>query len=68
MLKQEGYDLMGAAFVVYNVLGYGMAEEIYQQSLEIEFAKNSVSKQSRIGCHVQRSEVNNCISSRPVCV
>ena len=30
MLKQEGYDLMGAAFEVYNVLGYGMAEEIYQ--------------------------------------
>ncbi len=35
MLKQEGYDLLGAAFEVYNVLGYGMAEEIYQQSLEI---------------------------------
>ena len=28
---------MGAVFEVYNVLGYGMAEEIYQQSLEIEF-------------------------------
>jgi len=37
MLKQEGYDLMGAAFEVYNELGYGMAEEVYQQSLEIEF-------------------------------
>jgi GxxExxY protein len=36
VLKQEGYDFMGAAFEVYNVLGYGMAEEIYQQSLEIE--------------------------------
>lgn len=36
MFKQEGYDLMGAAFEVCNVLGYGMAEEIYQQSLEIE--------------------------------
>ena len=36
MQKQEGYNLMGAAFEVYNVLGYGMAEEIYQQSLEIE--------------------------------
>jgi|688.fasta_scaffold294435_2 GxxExxY protein len=36
MLKQEGYDLMGAAFEVYNELGYGMAEEVYQQSLEIE--------------------------------
>ena len=36
ILKQEGYDLMGAAFEVYNELGYGMAEEIYQESLEIE--------------------------------
>lgn len=36
MLKEEGYRLMGAAFEVYNQLGYGMAEEIYQQSLEIE--------------------------------
>jgi hypothetical protein len=36
MLKQEGYDLMGAAFETYNVLGFGMSEEVYQQSLEIE--------------------------------
>jgi len=42
MLKQEGYDLMGAAFEVYNVLGYGMAEEIYQQSLEIELGLRNI--------------------------
>jgi hypothetical protein len=36
MLKDEGYRLMGAAFEVYNQLGYGMAEEVNQQSLEIE--------------------------------
>ena len=36
MLEDEGYRLMGAAFEVFNQLGYGMAEEIYQQSLEIE--------------------------------
>jgi GxxExxY protein len=36
MFKEEGYKLMGAAFEVYNQLGYGMAEEIYQQGLEIE--------------------------------
>ena len=42
MLKQEGYDLMGAAFEVYNVLGYGMAEEIYQQSLEIELGMRKI--------------------------
>lgn len=42
MLKQEGYELMGAAFEVYNVQGYGMAEEIYQQSLEIELGLRSI--------------------------
>ena len=36
MYQQEGYDFMAAAFEVYNEIGYGMAEEIYQQSLEIE--------------------------------
>ncbi|MEW6302649.1 MAG: GxxExxY protein [Verrucomicrobiota bacterium] len=34
--KDEGYKLMGAAFEVYNEQGYGLAEEIYQESFEIE--------------------------------
>jgi GxxExxY protein len=33
---------MGAAFEVYNVQGYGMAEEIYQQSLEIELGLRNI--------------------------
>lgn len=36
MYEDEGYRLMGAAFEVYNELGYGMAEEVYQQCLEVE--------------------------------
>lgn len=47
MLKQEGYDLMGAAFEVYNELGYGMSEEIYQQSLEIELTLRNIPFQSK---------------------
>ena len=42
MLKEEGYKLMGAAFEVYNQLGYGMAEEIYQESLEVELGLFSI--------------------------
>jgi len=34
--KDEGYKLMGAAFATYNEQGFGLAEEIYQESLEIE--------------------------------
>ncbi len=47
MFKEEGYRLMGAAFEVDTQLGYGMAEEIYQQSLEIELALRSIPFQSK---------------------
>jgi len=47
MLEDEGYRFMGAAFEVYNVLGYGMAEEIYQQSLEIELFLRGIRFQSK---------------------
>jgi GxxExxY protein len=42
MLKDEGYQFMAAAFEVYNQLGYGMAEEVYQQSLEIELELRTI--------------------------
>ncbi len=42
MFEEEGYALMGAAFEVYNQQGYGMAEEIYQQSLEIELGLRGI--------------------------
>lgn len=47
MLEDEGYRLMGAAFEVYNQLGYSMAEEIYQQSMEIELALRGIPFQSK---------------------
>lgn len=40
--KQEGYDLVGAAFEVYNQQGYGLAEDIYQESLELELAGRGI--------------------------
>lgn len=40
--KNEGYQLMGAAFEVYNDRGYGMAEEIYQECLEIELGLRGI--------------------------
>ena len=47
MFKEEGYKLMGAAFEVYNQLGYGMAEEVYQQSLEMELALRNIPFRSK---------------------
>lgn len=45
--KDEGYKLMGAAFEVYNEQGYGMAEEIYQESLELELELRSIPLRSK---------------------
>ena len=36
MYKDEDYKLMGAVFEVYNEQGYGLGEEIYEKSLEME--------------------------------
>jgi GxxExxY protein len=43
MLKQEGYDLMAAAFEVYNEEGFGFLEEIYQECMEIELEERGIS-------------------------
>jgi len=43
--KDEGYRFMGAAFEVYNDRGYGLAEEIYQECLEIELEMRGISQQ-----------------------
>src|SRR5437016_5562388 len=40
--KDEGYRLMGAAFEVYNDRGYGLAEEFYQECLEIELEMRGI--------------------------
>lgn len=40
---QLGYDLIGAAMEVYNELGGGLCEEIYQESFEIELAERGFS-------------------------
>jgi len=41
--KHEGYQFMAAAFEVYNDRGYGLAEEIYQECLEIELELRGIS-------------------------
>jgi GxxExxY protein len=45
--KEEGYKLMGVAFEVYNERGYGLAEEIYQECLEIELEMRGFSFQPK---------------------
>lgn len=37
LFKQEGYNLMAAAFEVYNEKGSGFLEEVYHEGLEREW-------------------------------
>jgi len=41
-LQQQGYDFMAAAFEVYNEMGQGFTEEIYQESLEDELMDRGI--------------------------
>ena len=40
--KAEGYELMGAAFEVYNELGPGFLEEVYQETMELELTSRKI--------------------------
>ena len=44
---QVGYDLMGACFEVHRVLGGGLLEEIYQESLEWELSLREIPFESK---------------------
>ena len=47
MYDQQGYRFMGAAFEVYNQVGYGMAEAVYQECLEIELGLRDIPFESK---------------------
>src|SRR5690348_10116429 len=42
ILKQECYQIIGAAMEVYNTLGPGFLEAVYQEALEIELAARDI--------------------------
>lgn len=59
--KDEGYKLMGAAFEVFNVKGGGMAEEIYQECLEIELGLRGIPFEAhrRLVCEYKGRELKS---------
>lgn len=40
--KEQSYAINGAAMQVYNTLGHGFLEAVYQEALEIEFKERSI--------------------------
>jgi GxxExxY protein len=46
-LKQESYEILGACFEVYNELGCGFLEPVYQECLELEFRSRGIPFESQ---------------------
>jgi GxxExxY protein len=42
IFKQEVYAIIGAAFEVYNTLGFGFLEAVYQEALALELRDGNV--------------------------
>lgn len=45
--KDETYQIIGACFTVYNTMGNGFLESVYQECLELEFKKSNIPFQSQ---------------------
>jgi GxxExxY protein len=50
---KECYKIMGIVFDVYNKLGYGHREYIYQKALAEEFRKNKVEYKEQLRCKLK---------------
>lgn len=42
VFKEESYSIIGACFEVYNEMGCGFLEAVYQECLAIEFSKQAI--------------------------
>lgn len=56
---EKVYRIVGALFEVYNEVGYGLSEQIYQESLEFELANRKLPFESKpeIACFYKSSRL-----------
>lgn len=50
--KAESYEIIGACFEVYNNLGPGFLESVYQEALHREFLIRGIPHQEQVGIQV----------------
>ncbi len=57
--KDEGYKFMSAAFEGYHEQGYGLTEEVYQESLEMELELRGIAflAKQELACHYKNREL-----------
>jgi GxxExxY protein len=55
--KEESYKVVGAAFKIYNALGHGFLEAVYQEALEIEFQRQGIPYEREKELKIQYEDV-----------
>lgn len=48
MYKKEAYQIVGAAMEVYNAMGNGFVEPVYQECMEIELGMRAIPFQQQV--------------------
>ena len=48
LFKEESFKIMGACFEVYNGMGHGFLEAVYQECLALEFADQLDESEARM--------------------
>lgn len=56
LLKDEVYQVVGAAMEVYNQLGNGFLEAVYQEALAIEFELRGIPYKAQVPLHIRYKE------------
>ncbi len=57
LYKDMSYAINGAAFHVYNKLGHGFLEAVYQEALEIEFQRRNIPYEREKELRIQYEDV-----------
>ena len=66
---QETYNVIGAAMEVYNVLGYGFKEEVYQEAMERELTLRDIpfERQKIINIYYKEERLQRSYQADIVC-
>ena len=52
LFKEEAYAIVGAAMTVYNELGWGFLEAVYQEALELELRERGLPFEAQKDLHI----------------
>ena len=56
ILKEESYKIVGACFEVYNAMGCGFLEAVYQECLGIEFSEQAIPFKAQVPLELSYKE------------